>query len=531
MQPAKSTISPHIHQPSLFIMIFFTCLFIVCCPAKKSPQKLQGLLFNYDCTDMFFYNPPDKISGQVVDEQIDLFAKAGVTVFMCNTNAQRANYNSLAFEPFWSGYDPQGADDQPFLFDMAPQSRAHYRKMVESMLALNRQGVDYPARVIARCRYNKISPWISLRMNDIHNNDELQHPIHSSFWKNHHECWRVSDRKIDYYDRALDYSHESVRNRYMGLIRETLERYDIDGLELDFMREPYLFKPGHELAGGKILNEWLVQVHAHVTQAEQKRGHAIKVGVRVPANPITAQNLGLDAVLWAQQGLIDLVVVTPRWASMDTRMPLQTWKQLLAAYPITLAGGLEIREQAYPDGPARITDTETAAGAAVSVLSSGADAVYLFNYFSTTGKTVPAWSTDAYVKTLRAMSSLADLERLPRRRHIVTFRDVFAPGEAADYPLPAAGVRLSFRMPTGPKPVGRKTLAAIGIADSDNKKIELRVNGDSCSLVQKNENSFVFLVAEKSLQDQVQVLEVSEQEGKTVTVHRVELEMQNNQMH
>ena len=509
------------------LLLLFTCFITSCCSRHTQSPKLSGLILNYDCTDMFFYHTPDQINGQVVDEQIDLFAQAGVTVLMCNTNAQRTNYNSAAFESFWSGYDPHGPDDQPFLFDMAPQSRANYRKMVESMLALNQQGVDYPARVIARCRHNKISPWISLRMNDIHNNDELQHPIHSSFWKNHHDCWRVSDRRIDYYDRALDYGHESVRNRYLGLIRETLQRYDIDGLELDFMREPFLFKPGHELAGSKILNEWLAQVHEQVTQAGKKRGHAIRLGVRVPANPITGQNLGLDAVLWAQNGWIDLLVATPRWATMDTRMPLQEWKKLLAPYPVTLAGGLEIREQAYPDGPARITDPETAAGAAVSVLSSGADVVYLFNYFSTLANTIPAWSTEAYVKTLGAMSSLAELDRLPQRRHMVTFRDVFAPGEATDYPLPATGKRLSFRIQTGPKPAGRRTLAVLGVSSAGHEKIELRVNSEPAFLQKQTGDLFVFSVPEAALAEQVQVLEVAVQEGEKIKVNHVALEIKN----
>ncbi len=481
----------------------------------------QGVMLNYDCTDMFFNSPPDQISGEVIDGQVDRVAEAGVSIFMCNTNAQRTNYASQAFEPFWSGYDPNGPDEQPFLLDMAPESRKNYRSMVESMMVLSRQGVDYPARVIQRCRFHGISPWISLRMNDIHNNDEPDHPIHSTFWKNHHECWRVPDRRIDYYDRALDYSHESVRQRYLGLIRETLERYDMDGLELDFMREPYLFKPGHEAEGSRILCEWLKQVRELVVQTAARRGHGIKIGVRVPANPITAKNLGLDAVEWARLGLIDLVVVTPRWASMDTDLPLAVWKDLLSPWPVTLAGGIEIREQAFPDGPARLTDSATAVAAAATILSRGADAVYLFNYFPSLIKN--GWTPEAYKNTLSAMTSAATMAGMTRR-HMLTFRDVFAPGEARDNALPVTARRPSFRLGTAARPQGQAVTAMVRLRPQDDALApELWINGIRCPLLSQVQNEYTFTVPEQAMMEQVQVVEVADKGGLSITVEHVEI--------
>ncbi|MBN2090393.1 hypothetical protein JW964_12340 [candidate division KSB1 bacterium] len=491
----------------------------------STANKLTGLLLNYDCTDFFFNNPPDQINGQVLDEQIALFARAGVSVLLCNTNAQRTNYASEAFESFWQGYDPDGPDDQPFLADMLPERRANYRRMIASMRALHLQNIDYPARVIQRCREHQISPWISLRMNDIHDNDRINHPIHSTFWREHPQYWRVADRKIDYYDRALDYAHPEVRARYQALIEETLMRYDIDGLELDFMREPYLFKPGHELAGGKILTEWLQMVHQLVKKAEKKWQHPIKIGVRVPANPITAQNLGLNVTEWAQLGLVDLVVVTPRWATMDTNLPMQIWKQLLSPHAVTLAGGLEIREQSFPDGPARLTTPDVAFGAATATLYNGADVIYLFNYFPSMTKN--GWTLDQFIHTLQTMKS-PDRLVTQSRRHLLTFRDVFAPGEATDYPLPASGKRLLFRLPTGPKPVGRWVIAKIGINKGDEMRerpIELLVNSTQCEFIERQGAIYHYKIPENVLQEGVQLLEVFSLVEESVTVERVEIEV------
>ena len=98
----------------------------------------------------------------------------------------------------------------------------------------------------------------------------------------------------------------------MALIVETLDRYDIDGLELDFMREPYLFSANKEAEGAPILTEWIRQVRKKVDAAAAKRGHPISLGVRAPSRPETASKMGIEAVDWAKEGLIDVLVVTPR---------------------------------------------------------------------------------------------------------------------------------------------------------------------------------------------------------------------------
>jgi len=250
---------------------------------KVNAPKLVGLLHNEDCTDFFYHGViPAGKAGEVVDRYVDVIAGAGVTVLMCNTNARRTNYRSDVWEAFWDGYDPNGPDEQPFLAAVAAERRAAYRKLVGNMLEVDRQGVDYPARVIQRCRHHGISPWISLRMNDVHENHNLKHPFHSELWRNP-ELFRKGHP--GYYARALDYAHSEVCDHYRALIVETLQRYDIDGLELDFMREPYLFSRGEEAAGGKILTQWLKAILQLVDEAAARRKHPVKLGVRVPSEP------------------------------------------------------------------------------------------------------------------------------------------------------------------------------------------------------------------------------------------------------
>ncbi len=406
-------------------------------------KKLTGLLHNEDCTDFFFSQQilPGK-AGETVDRYVDVLAGAGVSVLMCNTNARRTNYRSKVWEAFWDGYDPEGSDDQPFFANVKQENRKNYRKLVHNMLALHNEGVDYSARVAKRCRHHGISPWISLRMNDVHYNNNLEHPFHSEFWRKP-ELFRQGDP--GYYARALDFAHPEVRDHYRALITETLERYDIDGLELDFLREPYLFSKGKEQQGRQILTEWLRDIRTLVDAAAKRRGHAVKLGVRVPSSPVTAIKLGLDAPAWAKENLVDLVVIAPRWATLEFDMPLGKWRELLGDR-ITLAGGLEALCRSSPGAAAHTVTHEDATGAAVAVLSGGADVVYLFNYFQS------RWSIPEYQRMLKSFSSIEILRKLPRR-HTITYRDVTAPGENYRAPLPASGTQFSFSLPLGPAPV------------------------------------------------------------------------------
>jgi hypothetical protein len=412
--------------------------------AGLAAQRGKQLYYNQDCTDFFYSSdiPPGK-AGEMIDQYVDQIAGAGVTVFLCNSNARRTNYRSKVWDAFWDGYDPAGPDDQPFLAPMPRSQVAAYRKGIGNMLLVHQEGVDYPARVIQRCRHHGISPWITLRMNDCHENDIPSHPFHGSFWIKNPQLRRKNCS--GYFATCLDYANPEVRDFYMSLIVETLDRYDIDGLELDFMREPYVFSADKEKEGGLILTDWMREVRKWVAAAAARRGHLVRLGVRVPSRPETALAMGLDATTWAKEGLIDLLVVTPRWATLEFGLPIPQWRKVLGKTKATLAGGLEILYRPVPGGPAENVSPELALGAASLVLSEGADAVYLFNYFP------GSLPRPVYQSTLRAMTSLDSLRKLPRRVG-VTYRDITAPGEPYRPPLPATGRVALFNMKLGPTP-------------------------------------------------------------------------------
>jgi hypothetical protein len=143
--------------------------------------------------------------------------------------------------------------------------------------------------------------------------------------------------------------------------------------------------------------------------------------------------------------LIDVLVTTPRWATLEFDLPIPEWRKSLGKSKVTLVGGLEVLYRPAPDSPPSVTSPELAIGAATSVLSQGADAVYLFNYFPGT------YPQPIYQETLKSMASLGSVRKLPRRVG-VTYRDITAPGEQYAAPLPATGKEAGFRIRLGPVP-------------------------------------------------------------------------------
>ncbi len=420
-------------------------------------------------------------AGQAMDEAkvasfVDQYAGTQVGEILFSANSQRTSFASKVWDPVWKGYEPGGPDDQPLLRSTAAEARTVARNWIHTAWSLAQKQID-PYRVwIARARKLGLSPWISMRMNDLHNVDDPASYMHSTFWREHPEYRRVPWRAVDWRDRAFDFGHAEVRDYHFRLIEEYAERYDFDGLELDWMRFGFHFKPGREMEGGALLTEFMRRTRALLDQWEKRRGRRIALGARVPTRPQTAMALGLDGALWAREGLVQVLTVTPFWASIETDIPVELWRRL-AGGEVTLAAGLELMLRPYHAyRPMQPNSLETVRGAAAALLWRGADRIYLFNYMDSQTQ---MGDPENYGRLLRECGSLETLAG-KRRRHIITYSDTWAPGEAAGAQLPkrvGAGEWATFRLQCGPP----LTAATVRLELEQCEIGELRVNGALCS--------------------------------------------------
>ena len=431
--------------------------------ATGADKRTGRVIYNLDCSE-FFVGTFGPIVPKTIDKFVDEHTATGITDLFINVNAQRTNYRSDVWEAFWDGYDPTLPDEQPFFEGLDPKRRFE-TAWFKATLALHKMGCDYPQRMIDRVRHNKVKPWISLRMNDGHNPHLPNHPGHNSLWKSHPE-WRLA--------YGLDYEQKEVREYYLKLVREVCSRYDIDGLELDFVRFWLYFRERRQHLGVPLMTAFVEQARQEVRSAEKRLGHPVQLAVRVPSTPWIAKRHGLDAVAWAKAGLIDLLIASPFWPSIDSDIPIETWKGLLIDTDVSVAVGLE---SGMHSGVAnRPVTHEELRGVISSGLHRGADAVYFFNLFTSPYQ---RWPREHHDGVLRDAGSWTALRAAPRR-HPVTIKRPWAEGEPAKARwLPHKGAG-AFRLHIGPASLpGQQTRIEL-VADGHDESLDVRINGVAC---------------------------------------------------
>jgi hypothetical protein len=121
------------------------------------------------------------------------------------------------------------------------------------------EGGDVVAVFVEHCRSRHVAPFISLRVNDYHMVEYLDAPAGTKLppfaslgldrFRRERPDLRIAATAQDDSDgfktrdlRVLDWRKPEVRARLLGFIKEVCA-YDIDGLELDFLRHFRLFPP------------------------------------------------------------------------------------------------------------------------------------------------------------------------------------------------------------------------------------------------------------------------------------------------
>lgn len=442
------------------------------------------IALNEDNSHYFFTRGNPATMERDLHEWIEQYAGTQVRELIFNVNAMKTSYGSDVWESMWAGFDPSQGEEQPLFASSPPAERRVAHHWVRSAWQLHEAGIDIYAAWIARSRELGMSPVISLRMNDVHNVQDEHNYIHNTLWRTRPDLRRIRHRYVKWADKAFDYGRQEVRDYHFALVREVVERYDPDGLELDWMRFGYHFRPGYEDEGAQLLTRFTADVRKLLDERGARLGRRIRLSARVPARPDAALALGMDAAEWAQRGLIDRLVITPFWETLDTDMPIELWKRLLAGTPVLLAAGLELHIRAHPQSTLRQKNTlETVRGAAMSLLSRGADAIYLFNYMD--ALTAIDRLAD-YPAILREPGSL-DTLRGKARRHVATYADTWAPGMAHAALLPLqgrAGDWNGVRIHIGECPV-RMTVAVLlafeGVTALDGSELQVWVNGQLCA--------------------------------------------------
>lgn len=418
-------------------------------------SKEHRNLFNGD-TCVYFYNPelwlPENFTLKTVRNErtgklnakptaeggpftakaiyryVDTLADNGIDTFVINANASRAWYPSKTIPSILDGYK---RGDRSFFRGHAIcqgiKKPEEVENFVDSMMAfmnlyqdLLDAGVDWLAETANACRQRNIAPWVSIRMNDMHGAGNFEGSFFNLPLLKQPEM-RLQHCGYGLYKMAtrqgLNYEKQAVRDLMFEQIREVVEDYNFEGLELDWWRNPLCCEPNASTQTVAMINDWIRQIRALTQRQSKKIGRPYPLGVRIPGRIDILKTIGLDVVTLCQEGTLDFICPSGFWCT-TWDMPYDRLRQRVgdnvAIYGVVEDGvnNLATRNKTNTfSQPTRYLSGSPAhiRANAAGKLAMGVDGIEWFNFYCTDQYRVSGLQAD--------YTSLRDSHQLDRLRN------------------------------------------------------------------------------------------------------------------
>lgn len=321
-------------------------------PANPGRLAAHRNLFNGDC-NFLFYNPeiwqPEggAFGVRAIERYLGTIADSGIDTLLVNPNTQVAWYPSRRQEHVLDGYR---RGDRAFarrigagLAGMTPalldQFAENLGRMLDHYLDLAETGVDWLAECSRICRARGVSPWLSYRMNPTHFSGAPESPVNCRLFRDpaNRLSGRIPGPQTATHPAwiGLNYGRQAVRDHMLGLIRDGIENYDFEGIELDWLRHPLCLEaPASPRQVGEM-TDWFAAVRA-VTKA---RNPKYLLGIRAPANLAYLRGIGIDLRELVRRGTIDFCTFSNFWQT-SWEMPLDELRGELGP-DVAIYGGME----------------------------------------------------------------------------------------------------------------------------------------------------------------------------------------------
>lgn len=306
-----------------FIVVLLFFIFSGLMLADKATFRV---LFNHDLLYMGRQSPwnPDRTHPIPVEQMlrcsVDEVAAAG-----CDVITFAPGYG---YVPFWKS-DIYPYSEHIQWWNQTFVKTPHY--FSQYML----DGGDMVEVFVDQCRKKNISPFITIRVNDLHILEFMPLPDGSTIptswadlmldqWRRQHTqyCITRPEERTDLgpdpletlklpgmihkirREYIMNWIHPEVRDRVYNFIEEVCTKYDIDGLELDFMRENTLFRSDETTSEQRktIVSAFIIRVRT-LLNVTSKPGQYRWLLVRIPAFTDTNDALGIDIKQMADNGV------------------------------------------------------------------------------------------------------------------------------------------------------------------------------------------------------------------------------------
>ena len=325
---------------------------------KNSKNRVCRIIYNDDA------NAPVLLSDnleQFLELSIDRFIGTQVDVLFWNViSSDVLHYPSKVAEMV-------GTQVKSF-------ESANYFQWYQSLMRIIDERPDYLQAMAERARTNGLEFFASLRMNDCHDSPVWNVTDTYSRYRKEHPELLLGDAVDPGFSTGFDFVHDQVRERRFRIIEELVTEYELNGIEMDFLRHPVYFKPQEAYRNRHLLTGLVRRVRDLLNRIEETTGRQVQLAVRVPTTFDIGLRMGLDVGRWIREGLPDLVIAaTPR--GFELNLPLREYVEATRNRPASLLAQLGWHQP-----------VEEARGAALNFWNQGVDGIYLFNWYARTDR-------------------------------------------------------------------------------------------------------------------------------------------------
>ena len=331
-------------------------------------NKAPRFIYNDDSASLNVIQPP--ISPDRIHLAVDHLAESQVDCLCWKV-----------YRRFTAGWDSKVCETEHEMYFAKQTDPGH--KANHMRYDLYRQGIDYLPILIEETRKRGIQFFPSFRMNDCHHRSRPGDA--AQFWKDHQDwrLWEILDGRT-YYNAALDYSYSEVRERIFAAIEEFTNKYDVDGIELDFCRNPHTFQPSEAWEKREILTDFIRRFRNMTEDVATRRGRPVTLLVRIPFSDEKRQRAGMDVHRWIEDKLLDILVMSHLKNNYD--LTIEPWQALcrendIHFYPSLEAGPCDnapAHNHVVRETPDEVVRRQRAA--AQNILAQHPDGIYMFNY-------------------------------------------------------------------------------------------------------------------------------------------------------
>ena len=338
----------------------------------------RHLLFYNDARHyhLYCYEPP--ISMEDARAPVDEIAGTSVDTFVYGLGAGPSMFHLTEVGEVFGSHIEAFKDIPGVQRGTLPTWRAY-----ENIKSLKERGVDLLRLLVDRAHEKGLKFYASLRQTHSVSPEDVDNYFNWQFKIDHPE-WCLKGRG----KHGFNFVYPEVRAERFALAEETVNRYEVDGFEIDWAFSPLFFEDAEVEQNTPVLTEYMREHRRMIDLASQKHGRPIAFGVRVL--PTLDGNLaaGLDVATWVRDGLLDFVV--PNFyidEQMDADFPFEWLVELARSTGCKVFPALQrqLGVPVEPDGEPvgeEIAVAEHYHAGAAAYWSKGADGIYLpwFNW-------------------------------------------------------------------------------------------------------------------------------------------------------